>query len=61
MKRIKLVCGIVGDNFAYQPGDEIDWDATEADRFIAKGIARPIETAALTPGQQAAERTNKRS
>ena len=53
-KRIKLLTGIAGNHidanghtrqFAYIPGTELEWDAKEADRFVAAGYAQFIKTA----------------
>ena len=48
MRRIKMLTGISGNRkngtpFSYTRGDKIEWDATEAARFIERGYAVPAE------------------
>lgn len=37
---VKIPAGVeVIGEFSHAPGDEVEWDATEAEKFVAKGIA----------------------
>ena len=51
MQTVELLTGLVGSRGYRGPGDLIDLPDDEAERFIARGMAkpidRPIETAAL--------------
>jgi len=41
--KIKLLTSIAGNGFAYSPGDEIDIEDAEAQRWIKSGIATPTK------------------
>ena len=45
MPKVKLVTSMAGIDFSHNAGDIIDCNEAEAVRFIAAGIAEPVETA----------------
>jgi hypothetical protein len=47
MPKVKLLTSMAGIDFSHNRGDIIDCNEAEALRFIAAGIAEPVETAAV--------------
>ena len=45
MPKVKLLTSMAGIAFSHNAGDEIDCNEAEAARYIAAGIAEPIEVA----------------
>lgn len=45
MPKVKLLTSMAGIDFSHNAGDTIDCNEAEAVRFIAAGIAEPVETA----------------
>ena len=45
MPKVKLLTSMAGIDFSHNAGDIIDCNEAEAVRFIAAGIAEPVETA----------------
>ena len=43
MPKVKLLTSMAGINFSHNAGDIIDCNEAEAVRFIAAGIAEPVE------------------
>ena len=45
----RVLQSMVGNDFAYKPGDIVAWDGADADSMVAAGIlervAKPLETA----------------
>jgi hypothetical protein len=42
MKRVKMLTGMAGRGFAYEPGQEVEMDPNTAMRLIAAGAAAPV-------------------
>lgn len=42
MKRIRMLTGMAGRGFVYQPGQEVEMDPNAAMRLIAAGAAEPV-------------------
>ena len=47
MPKVKLLTSMAGIDFSHNVGDVIDCNEAEAVRFIAAGIAEPVETAKI--------------
>lgn len=47
MPKVKLLTSMAGIDFSHNRGDIIDCNEAEALRFIAAGIAEPVETAVV--------------
>jgi hypothetical protein len=45
MPKVKLLTSMAGINFSHNAGDVIDCNEAEAVRFIAAGIAEPVDGA----------------
>ena len=45
MPKVKLLTSMAGIDFSHNQGDIIDCNEAEAVRFIAAGIAEPVEVA----------------
>ena len=45
MPKVKLLTSMAGIDFSHNQGDIIDCNEAEAVRFIAAGIAEPVEAA----------------
>jgi hypothetical protein len=45
MPKVKLLTSMAGIDFSHNAGDVIDCNEAEAARFIAAGIAEPVEMA----------------
>lgn len=45
MPQVKLLSSMAGINFSHNAGDVIDCNEAEAVRFIAAGIAEPVDGA----------------
>lgn len=43
MPKVKLLTSMAGIDFSHNQGDEIDCNEAEALRYIAAGIAEPVE------------------
>jgi len=47
MPQVRLLTSMAGIDFSHNRGDVIDCNDAEAQRFIAAGIAEPVETAQI--------------
>ena len=57
--KIRFLESISGPDGTFVPGDETDWDSTEAKRFIEAGVAEAVKPAKKSTKETAAKNTKK--
>ena len=53
--KIRFLESISGPDGTFGPGDETDWDSTEAKRFIEAGVAEAVKPARKSTKETAAK------